>query len=151
MFKLILILLLAITGNVMADQYPENFDAISTKIETVGYDNLSEQEKLIYCIWWLEGEVNNGGFHQFFSNSSGDYTNEILGFLITIQANHTAELLSQASMVAFGGHAPADQDIRVQLLEKNEEANIEKLNLLSTEFYKYKDDIAGLVNKYLNK
>jgi hypothetical protein len=33
---------------------------------------MSEAERVFICIWQLEAEVNNGGFTQYFTNSSGD-------------------------------------------------------------------------------
>jgi len=135
----------------MAEEYPDNFDAVSNKSESAGYEKLSDNEKLIYCIWWLEGEVNNGGFHQFFWNSAGNYTKDTLKYLLAIDAKHTAELLRKASQIAFGGEAPADGNKRQDLLEIDEEEKMDKLNLLDNDFYKYQDDITGLVNKYLSK
>lgn len=135
----------------MADHYPDNFDAVSKKYESSGYDSLSENEKLIYCVWWLEGEVNNGGFHQLFWNNAGDNTKDTLAFLSAIRANHTAELLKQASEIAFGGIAPANREKRQKILEIDEDFKMEKLNKLDNEFYKYRDDIEGMVNRYLQK
>lgn len=37
----------------------------------VNYEALSRAEQIFLMIWELEAEVNNGGFHQYFSNSSG--------------------------------------------------------------------------------
>jgi hypothetical protein len=151
MARIFLILILIISGNVMAEQYPDNFDAVSNKYETSGYEKLDNIEKLIYCIWWLEGEVNNGGFHQFFWNSAGDYTEDTLKYLLAIDAIHTADLLRKASQIAFGGEAPVDRNKRYDILEIDGEEKMEKLNVLDDDFYKYQDDIAGLVNRYLSK
>src|SRR5687768_790603 len=37
-----------------------------------GFSGLTEAEQTVYCIAGLERDVNNGGFAQFFLNSSGD-------------------------------------------------------------------------------
>lgn len=135
----------------MASQYPDNFDDVLKKYDTVGYGKLNDREKSIYTIWWLEGEVNNGGFHQFFWNSAGDNTKDTLNFLTIIGATHTANLLRQASAIAFHGDAPSDRRRRQQLLDKNEAEKMEKLNALDDDFYQYHDDVTGLVNKHLEK
>ena len=135
----------------MADLYPDSFDTVSDKYESLGYGYLTEKEKLIYCIWWFEGEVNNGGFHQFFWNSAGDNTKDTVKFLSAIDATHTAELIRKASQIAFDGIAPADRDKRQELLEIDEEMKMEKLYILDIDFYNYQDDIARLVNRYLDK
>ncbi|MBN1215668.1 MAG: DUF4375 domain-containing protein [Candidatus Lokiarchaeota archaeon] len=41
-------------------------------------NELSLPEKNIIFIEKLEREVNNGGFNQFFFNSAGDYSHDIL-------------------------------------------------------------------------
>ena len=108
--------------------YPDNFDQVSERYDEVGFDKLSQQERLVYCIWWLEGEVNGGGFHQFFSNSSGDYTNETLEALTAIGALKTKKLLEKAVEIAFNGKAaPSDNDKRNDLLERPTEEAEEKL------------------------
>jgi Domain of unknown function (DUF4375) len=38
-----------------------------------GFDGLSHREKLYFAVGLLEGEVYNGGFHQYFFNNSGSY------------------------------------------------------------------------------
>ena len=52
--------------------------------------------KTIYLINEFESEVNNGGFLQFFTNSSGKYTNETIESLELIEANYTKNLLEKA-------------------------------------------------------
>jgi hypothetical protein len=58
----------------MATKYPGSYEAVSKKCDAVGFEALSEKEQAIYTMWWLEAEVNNGGFHQYFWNSAGDHT-----------------------------------------------------------------------------
>ena len=38
-----------------------------------GFESLSEAAKLYYALTLFRNEINNGGFHQFFFNSSGSY------------------------------------------------------------------------------
>lgn len=42
----------------------------------VDFETLNKFEKNILFIEMLEGEVNNGGFDQYFFNSSGEYAHE---------------------------------------------------------------------------
>lgn len=135
----------------MCVQYPESFDVVARRCASNGYEKLSENERLVYAIWWLEGEINNGGFHQYFWNSAGDNTRDTLIFLSTIGASHTAELLTRACVVAFGGEAPDRRDLRQELLAIDEDVKREQLELLDDMFYEYRDDIAGLVNRFLSQ
>lgn len=38
-----------------------------------GFAAFSDEERLYYAMTLFQNEVNNGGFHQFFFNSSGSY------------------------------------------------------------------------------
>lgn len=108
------------------------------------------QEQAIYCIWWLEGEVNNGGFHQYFLNSSGDLYAETLSALEAIGANKTKALLERAAQIAFGSNPPTDRDKRIDVLEIRGDGLIEELSPLDDVFYRYEDNIEELVNAYLS-
>ena len=57
---------------------------------------LSEAERIFYITQTLEMEVNNGGFSQFFYNSSGNFSNELVGAFTAIGANATAAICQKA-------------------------------------------------------
>lgn len=59
-------------------------------------DRLTEPQKSFYFNQNLEREINNGGFNQYFYNSSGDFAHETIASLRTIGANKTADILQQA-------------------------------------------------------
>ena len=50
------------------------------------FESLNSIEKNILYIEMLEGQVNNGGFDQYFFNSSGEYAHETLTALKEIKA-----------------------------------------------------------------
>ena len=56
-------------------------------------NKLTEQQKQFYYNQCLEREINNGGFTQYFFNSSGDFAHKTLQSLLTIGANKTADIL----------------------------------------------------------
>src|SRR2546421_12023246 len=47
--------------------------AMDQKAARVGYENLTDAERTILAVEALEREVNNGGYGQFFVNSSREY------------------------------------------------------------------------------
>ena len=55
-------------------------------------DKLTEQQKQFYYNQCLEREINNGGFNQYFRNSSGDFSQKTIQSLRTIGANKTADI-----------------------------------------------------------
>lgn len=130
-------------------RYPEGFDVVSKRHESVGFTMLLPAEQLVYCIWWLEGEVNNGGFHQFFLNSAGDLYLETVRALEDIGATKTSALLQAAAREAFGTSVPSDRDERIDALIECGEQLIDSLYKLDCQFYKYEDRIEDLVNEYL--
>ena len=130
------------------ESYPDNFDGISEKLEAQGFGSLSPTEQVVYCIWWLESEVNNGGFDQFFLNSAGDFYSETCDALTAIGANKTRELLEAACAVAFPGAPPKDREQRNAIQASGDEVD-ERLNALDQKFFAYEDDLTLMVNKFL--
>ncbi len=133
----------------MTATYPDSFDAVSEKHESGGFDALNEKEQAIYTIWWLEAEVNNGGFHQYFWNSAGDHADTALQSLKNIGASKTASLLEQAIKIAFGGNLPSSREERQKQLEIDEGAKMEKLEELDSEFYEYSEDFYKILDAYV--
>lgn len=122
---------------------------ITSKMRRVGYESLTETEKIFYCVYWLEGEINNGGFHQYFSNSAGDHAIETVSALKKIGAGYTAEILEQ-SLTVFPEKAPfSDREKRQEQLFAIGEENEKLLNELDDKFYAYTDPIGSLLVKYL--
>jgi hypothetical protein len=79
------------------------FDNLSEKLpadykkqyETVMSWNKSRQA--IYMIWALEAEVNNGGYNQFYFNSSGQFYKHLPEALRLVDANKFADLTEKAN------------------------------------------------------
>ena len=83
----------------------------------------------------FRGEIINGGFSQFFSNSAGDNAAETLEALHAINADFSADLLQQAC-IAFGGDLPpADRNHLCEMLFAYEDENRCCFNDLDKEFY----------------
>ena len=77
---------------------------------------LSNSERIFYITQVLEMEVNNGGFSQFFYNSSGDFSNELVNAFTAICAPKTAQICKRA-LLAFGQDIPVDRDERQEMLD----------------------------------
>lgn len=113
-----------------------------------GFDGLSHSQKLYFAIGCLEGDVYNGGFHQYFFNESGSYYVFAEEGLIAIGALQTCELLNEAKYVLFGSEA-VPMKIRERRealmdLQKNESATArlnEKLDQIDSRFY---EDAEGI-------
>jgi hypothetical protein len=82
-----------------------------------GFNALSEPEKLYYATALMRNEVHNGGFHQYFFNSSGSYYEYAQRGLTELAATQTLALLRQAKQVVFPTMlVPTDTERRRNLL-----------------------------------
>ena len=59
-------------------------------------ENLNEVEKNIRILNDLDGEVNNGGFEQFFFNTRGEYNDSLIKALTAVNAPETAGICAKA-------------------------------------------------------
>jgi hypothetical protein len=107
-------------------------------------DALTEAQKNFYYNQNLEREINNGGFNQYFINSSGDFAHETISSLGTIGADHTAEILQSAIDEFPDKKVPRDRDERIRIVEDIEETANEKWEELDQKFFEYKDNLNSL-------
>jgi hypothetical protein len=96
----------------------------------------------------LEAEVNNGGFDQFFFNSAGDRTCDIIYALEAIGAKHTAAIVRSAASKFPGGMPPVDRDARQGLLLEQVSPDSDAFESDDQAFFAYHDDLESLVNAY---
>ena len=112
---------------------------------------LSKEERIFYITQTLEMEVNNGGFSQFFYNSSGDFSNELVGAFTAIGANATADICQKA-ILAFGRDIPVDRNEREEMLDELENDEIDEiLEECDSAFCDYEDDLNQLNYDFVMK
>jgi hypothetical protein len=121
----------------------------SNNLENI--DNLTKPEKTFLYVEILEAEINNGGFDQFFYNSSGDYAYEALQSLNEVGAKKTANLISEAYKMFPKNPIPKQVESRQILLEKVSKETSEKWNELEDMFYKQDENIQKLLLEYVRK
>lgn len=94
----------------------------------------------------LRGEVRNGGFEQYFTNSSGDDVHEVLAALDRIGADITARIVRRACAKFPTGHPARDADERRDQLDQ-----LYRRGMFAVEdrdFYRRDDDLDALVRAY---
>lgn len=105
-----------------------------------GFNLLTEEEQLYFSVNVLSGEVYNGGFDQFFTNTSGAYYYKAELGLVRLGATHSLKLLHQAKEKCFGSNdVPLDRKKRWELLEGNGVES--ELDSLDTLFYENLDQL----------
>jgi hypothetical protein len=123
-----------------------------------GFEALSHGDQLYYLINVLSGEVHNGGFDQFFSNSSGNQYSETVNALVEVEAQATLALLLKAKSVLFADvDVPIDRVARYRLMRTSSEENPDYeavnavLNKLDESFYEDPDDFAELLDRIVSR
>jgi hypothetical protein len=82
-----------------------------------GFAGLSPENQLYFAASLVEGEVYNGGFDQYFFNSSADYYSYAVRGLTEMGALESCRLLVQAKELYFGeSPVPETQASRIEFL-----------------------------------
>jgi hypothetical protein len=104
-------------------------------------EKLTEQQKQFYYNQCLEREINNGGFNQYFFNSSGNFAHLTVLSLKTINANTTADILQKAIDQFPNKEVSQDRAERQVILEQIEEVANPIWEELDQKFFVYEDDL----------
>ncbi|HKQ35376.1 MAG TPA: DUF4375 domain-containing protein [Nitrospiraceae bacterium] len=78
----------------------------------------------LYAAHWCQSEVRNGGFHQFFFNTTGLLAPEAVGGFRAIGLLEWAALLAEA-MNYFDAPYPRDRVMRLDLLPEDHDGDLE--------------------------
>ncbi|WP_405568970.1 DMP19 family protein [Winogradskyella sp. Asnod2-B02-A] len=134
-------------------------DNIDTNFENGEHYTLDKMSKLtkgqqaVFSTWWLEAEVNNGGFNQFYFNSSGQFAEMAeIGFK-TIGAEKFSELTLRANSIFTENKERLEEFDDGTMKSFSESYKDNPLNDLDTEFYKLYDseNISDLRIKYIRE
>ena len=122
--------LLQVVFDNLSEKQPDNYEK---EFETVISWNKSRQA--IYMIWALEAEVNNGGYNQFYFNSSGQFYKYLPDALRLVGANKFADLTERANKTfeKENDKITKHQDGTIEGFSKSYDDN--PLNDLDTEFF----------------
>lgn len=106
----------------------------------------SKYRQAIYVIWQLEGQVNNGGFNQFYYNSSGQFANLVEQAYEIIGANKYAELVKRANEIFIKNKHQIIKQWNSSLEGFSKSYSNNPLNDFDNEFYDLskKEDLSGL-------
>lgn len=106
-------------------------------------------QKIFSAIWVLEAEVNNGGFSQYFFNSSRETSPFVVEACHAIGARQAAAICSRAITCAFPNGIPGDL-LQMRMAAADFPDTVEQsLNEIDCEFYKYPDDLTELLFSYV--
>ena len=107
-------------------------------------------QKVFSSVWAVESEVNNGGFSQYFDNSSDETASFVAEALEAIGAPRTADICRRAITCAFpGGLPPTPEEISSAAADISDET-LGELEALDAEFYAYPHDLTDLLFAYVH-
>jgi hypothetical protein len=93
--------------------------AVSAQIQSGRYADLSREEKAAWGVLTLIDEVRNGGFLQYFDNSSGEFSRDAVQSFIDLGASARVIEAVRTALSQFEGGAPSpDRTVRVAQVEK---------------------------------
>ncbi|MBN2194921.1 MAG: DMP19 family protein [Polyangiaceae bacterium] len=127
-------------------------DEVSRRYEVLGFDGLTEAERVWVAVEELQMDVNNGGFDQYYFNSSGDTAWFAPTALRTIGADKTASIVEKANAMFGPEGPPKDREQSQEALERlrgDDDAVL--FAALDDEFFKYPDDVEELLRSYLRR
>jgi hypothetical protein len=114
-------------------------------------EKLNDHQKFFIYNQIVEREVNNGGFNQFYYNSSGDYANEVLESLKSIGDEKTVQIIQEANERFPDKNVPKDREERQEILEKIEDEVNGTWENLDQRFCEYEEDLNALNMAYIKK
>ncbi|MDB5517654.1 MAG: hypothetical protein JWQ17_4412 [Tardiphaga sp.] len=117
-----------------------------------GFAGLSAENQNYFAACLLEGEVYDGGFDQYFHNSSADHYADAIRGLQEIGAAECSRLVVAAKEVLFGADdVPGTQDSRCSRIGEMAPALEDKLEELDRQFGKESARLRHLAGQYARK
>ena len=141
--------LFALANSHRADSLVVAFEtALIQKVSSLGSEALSLPERDVLAVEALEREVNNGGYRQFFLNSSNEYAGEIVDALKRIGCPRTAAITARAVSVLPAGMAATPESLAV-FMEQDDSDRDGRLTECDDAYYDSGEDIATALLQYL--
>jgi hypothetical protein len=108
-------------------------------------------QKVFSSIWAVESEVNNGGFSQYFLNSSAETATFVAKALDSIGAPKTADICRRAVERAFPDGLPATANEISSAAADFSDELLAELDAIDTEFLAYPHDLTDLLFGYVGR
>ena len=126
-------------------------DAVLARLQQKGWSALSPAEQQFVCVWKFEGEVDNGGFNEFYASEAGDHAAATVTALESIGAKHTAAIVRKGNAL-FGPTGPAAvRAVRQARLESIAASRESELADLDAAYYEYRDNLSQLLHAFVVK
>lgn len=115
------------------------------------FDIMSTMEKALIGTWELMNEVYNGGFMQYFHNSSGEHAKPMVEVLRSFGAPRAADVLASAIALAGPGTALGDEPNYMVAIKVMPAELKEQLRGLERRLFDCADDTHLQLFRYLSQ
>jgi len=121
------------------------------KIGKEEFATQSIPQQVFSAIWELEAEVNNGGFSQYFQNSSAETAPFVVAALETIGGSQAAGIAMLAINAAFPDGLPAAPEQISSGAAHFSDDVLAQLEALDKQFLSYPDNLTDLLFDFVSK
>lgn len=121
------------------------------RLAKVGFEQLTEPEKILATVWTFAAEVANRGFVKYFSRPAGDTAFYAPVALRKIGAHGLAEIAAKANAIFGAGGPPPDRDARLGLISGLNDTARKSLGALETRYFESSEDVDELLEAYVNR
>jgi HEAT repeat protein len=119
------------------------------KEKTMGYEALSQGQKLYRAVMTCDSEINNGGLSQYFVNGSGDRWKEAGNGFAAMGMTERLAVLKEATAF-FGQEGPSvNREIRQEQLAKLIRKNDSLFETLDSRYYEIPEEVEVVWSRYI--
>jgi hypothetical protein len=120
-------------------------------MELTAFEELSTPKQALIGTWELANEVYNGGFMQYFHNSSRDRAEPMIAVLRKIEAQRAAAILESAMAIAGPGTRWGDEPNFLAAINAMPADVKDRLHQLERDLYDELDNLHLQVYRYLSE
>ena len=121
------------------------------RLAKVGFEKLSEDEKISAAVWTFEAQIANRGLARYYSGPAGDMAFHVPAAFNAIGALQKAKIAAEANKVFGAGGPPGDRKTRRELVRAFGADATRSIDALEREFYESPEDADDLIEAYLNR
>lgn len=112
---------------------------------------LSYGQKALYYWWYVDAQVTNGGFVQFYYNGYGPYVSTIIKSLEYIGDKKMADLIQRAENIYKKNKKLMDKAREKDLFGSDLYDKLEEMSELDNEYYDLNDKTMNKIEKFIRK
>jgi hypothetical protein len=119
------------------------------RLAKVGFEGLSDTERVLATVWLFDAKVANGGFAAYFSGPAGDLAFYAPRALTAIGADQMARIAARANGLFGPAGPPQGRDARRESVRGFSAAKGPEIDVLEALFYECPDDLDELLEAFL--